>query len=132
LKAIAFLALLAGFAKADQGGEERLKHLSLEQLGNIEVTTATKDREEVARTPAAIFVLSSDDTRRSGATSIPEVLQLVLGSRLYSSSEPATPGHYLGAWRSLESQRDHSFRRLQPSILCRTTSRTISTWGDPA
>jgi iron complex outermembrane receptor protein len=56
-----------------------LKQLSLEQLGNVEVTTASKEPEQVWQTPAAIYVLTQEDIRRSGATSIPELLQLVPG-----------------------------------------------------
>ncbi len=56
-----------------------LKELSLEQLGNVKVTTASKEPEKVWRTPAAIYVLTQEDIRRSGATSIPEVLRLVPG-----------------------------------------------------
>ncbi|HEX7423982.1 MAG TPA: TonB-dependent receptor [Terriglobales bacterium] len=56
-----------------------LKNLSLEQLGDVEVTTASKEPAQVWRTPAAIYVLTRDDIRRSGATSIPEVLRLVPG-----------------------------------------------------
>jgi iron complex outermembrane receptor protein len=62
-----------------QGSGAPLKHLSLEQLGDVEVTTASKEPERVWRTPAAIYVLTQDDIRRSGATSIPEVLRLVPG-----------------------------------------------------
>lgn len=79
LKAVVSLLLLTAYAIAGQSNEERLKHLSLEQLGNIEVTTATKEPEEVNRTPAAIYVLTNEDIRRSGASSIPEVLRLVPG-----------------------------------------------------
>ncbi|MGH9397674.1 MAG: TonB-dependent receptor plug domain-containing protein [Terriglobia bacterium] len=53
--------------------------MSLLDLGNIKVTTVSREPEEVWRTPAAIFVLTQDDIRRSGATSIPEVLRLVPG-----------------------------------------------------
>jgi iron complex outermembrane recepter protein len=60
-------------------GNASLKHLSLEQLGDVEVTTTSKEPEQVWRTPAAIYVLTQDDIRRSGATSIPEVLRLVPG-----------------------------------------------------
>ncbi len=56
-----------------------LKQLSLEQLGDVEVTTASKEPEEVWRTPDAIFVITQEDIRRSGATSIPEVLRLAPG-----------------------------------------------------
>ncbi len=56
-----------------------LKSLSLTDLGNIEVTTASKEPTEVWQTPAAIYVLTQEDIRRSGATSIPEVLRLAPG-----------------------------------------------------
>jgi len=45
-----------------------LKQLSLEQLGDVEVTTASKEPEEVWKTAAAIYVLTNEDIRRSGAT----------------------------------------------------------------
>lgn len=53
--------------------------MSLEQLGNVEVTTASKEPEQVWHTPAAIYVLTQEDIRRSGATTIPELLRLVPG-----------------------------------------------------
>ena len=63
----------------EQANSEPLKQLSLAELGNVEVTTASKEPEKISKTPAAIFVLTQDDIRRSGATSIPEVLRLVPG-----------------------------------------------------
>src|SRR5258705_12019153 len=63
----------------DQTAPRSLKQLSLEQLGNLEVTTVSKEPEEIQRTAAAIYVLTQEDIRRSGATSIPEVLRLVPG-----------------------------------------------------
>jgi iron complex outermembrane recepter protein len=56
-----------------------LNQMSLAALGNVEVTTVSKEPEEVWQTPAAVYVLTQDDIRRSGATSIPEVLRLVPG-----------------------------------------------------
>ncbi|HWE50419.1 MAG TPA: TonB-dependent receptor [Bryobacteraceae bacterium] len=56
-----------------------LKGLTLEQLGNIEVTTATRQPVTVNKTPAAIYVITQEDIRRSGATSIPEALRLAPG-----------------------------------------------------
>ena len=58
---------------------ESLTQLSLEQLGNVEVTTVSKEPEEVWRTPAAVYVITQDDIRRSGATTIPELLRMVPG-----------------------------------------------------
>src|SRR5277367_5492036 len=60
--ALIFLLVLMGlltrsFAVAqDVSDSEPLKQLSLAQLGNVEVTTASKEPEEVWRTPAAVFV----------------------------------------------------------------------------
>ncbi|MGB2590412.1 MAG: TonB-dependent receptor [Candidatus Acidiferrum sp.] len=62
-----------------QPASDNLKQLSLEQLGNVEVTTASKEPEKIWQTPAAVYVLTQEDIRRSGATSIPEVLRLVPG-----------------------------------------------------
>lgn len=53
--------------------------LSLEKLMDIEVVTVSKRGEKLSETAAATFVLTADDIRRSGATSIPEVLRLVPG-----------------------------------------------------
>jgi iron complex outermembrane recepter protein len=84
--AVIGLVLLAGLVnevlagpEPDKKGDEPLKQLSLAQLGDVEVTTASKEPEEVWKTPAAIYVLTNEDIRRSGVTSIPEVLRLVPG-----------------------------------------------------
>src|SRR5258706_3496596 len=69
----------AQVAQNDQNPPEDLKHLSIEQLGNVEVTTASKEPEQVWGTPAAIYVITQEDIRRSGATSIAEVLRLAPG-----------------------------------------------------
>jgi iron complex outermembrane receptor protein len=66
-------------SQPDQGSSGPLKQLSLAQLGDVEVTTASKEPEEVWKTPAAVFVITQEDIRRSGATSIPEVLRLAPG-----------------------------------------------------
>lgn len=56
-----------------------LKGLTLDELGDIEVTTVSREPEEVWKTPAAIYVLTKQDIIRSGATTIPEALRLVPG-----------------------------------------------------
>ena len=59
--------------------QERLKGLTLEQLGNIEVTTVSKAPVSASRTPAAVYVITQEDIRRSGATNLPEALRLAPG-----------------------------------------------------
>jgi iron complex outermembrane receptor protein len=58
---------------------QSLKDLSLEQLGHIEVTTQSKQPEEIWQTPAAISVLTQDDICRLGATNIPDLLRMIPG-----------------------------------------------------
>lgn len=53
--------------------------LGLEALLGLEVTSAGKKSQRLADTAAAVFVITQDDIRRSGATSIPEVLRMVPG-----------------------------------------------------
>ncbi len=63
----------------NEGTVSRLNRISLEDLGDIEVTTTSKEPVKVSQTPAAIYVITQDDIRRSGATSIPEILRLAPG-----------------------------------------------------
>lgn len=53
-----------------------LKKLSIEELMDVEVTSVSKRSEKLAEVPSAIQVITQDDIRRSGATSIPEALRL--------------------------------------------------------
>jgi len=56
-----------------------LKAMSLEELSQIEVTTPSKAPVKAFQTPAAIYVITGEDIRRSGATTIPEALRLAPG-----------------------------------------------------
>jgi iron complex outermembrane receptor protein len=63
-------------AYSDQG---ELMGLSVEDLLNVEVISVAKKAKSLNDSPAAIFVISQDDIRRIGATSIPEALRLAPG-----------------------------------------------------
>ncbi len=54
---------------------EELKWLQEESV----VSTASRREQKVSETPAAVFVISQEDIRRSGANSIPEVLRMAPG-----------------------------------------------------
>ncbi len=56
-----------------------LKKLSLEELVNIEVTSVSKKAEKLSQAPAAVFVITSEDIKRSGATTIAEALRMAPG-----------------------------------------------------
>jgi iron complex outermembrane receptor protein len=56
-----------------------LKQLSIQQLGEIQVTTVSKEPEEVWKTPAAVYVITQQAIQRAGVTNIPEALRLAPG-----------------------------------------------------
>jgi iron complex outermembrane receptor protein len=55
---------------------EALRELSIEQLAQIEVRSASKQAEPISRAPTSIFVITGNDIVRSAATSLPEALRL--------------------------------------------------------
>lgn len=60
-------------------GSDDLLELSLEDLMNVEVTSVSKKAESKHLTAAAITVISAEDLRRGGFTSVPEALRVVPG-----------------------------------------------------
>lgn len=68
----AFLAPIQSYAAE----MERLLNLSIEELGNIRVTSVSKKEESLAKAPAAIYVITHDAIHRSGVQSLPEALRL--------------------------------------------------------
>jgi len=53
--------------------------MSMEDLMDMKVTSVSKRTQKVADAAAAVFVLTQEDVRRSGATNIPEALRFVPG-----------------------------------------------------
>ncbi len=68
-----------GVAASAQPAPQDLKKLSLEQLMDIEVTLVTRQPEPVGTAAAAVSVITRDDIRRSGVTTIPDALALADG-----------------------------------------------------
>jgi iron complex outermembrane recepter protein len=56
-----------------------LTDVSLEDLLKVEVTSVNRHSGSLANSAAAVYVVSNQDIRRSGATSIPEALRMVPG-----------------------------------------------------
>ncbi len=59
--------------------------LSLAQLLDARVYSASKKQEAVSKTPAAVYVVTQEDIQRSGVTSIPDALRLVPGVNVAKS-----------------------------------------------
>lgn len=74
----AMLLWLAPSAWADAGAKPAAE-LSLEELLQAEVQTASRKSQRLQDVAAAVFVITRDDIERSGATSLPEVLRLAPG-----------------------------------------------------
>lgn len=55
---------------------DELKRLSVEELLDVEVTSVSRRPERLAQAASAIQVISQEEIRRSGATSLPEALRL--------------------------------------------------------
>jgi len=59
---------------------------SIEELGELRVTSVSRRSEPVRTAPSSVFVITADDIRRSGFTSIPELLRLAPGVEVARNS----------------------------------------------
>ena len=82
---ILFLSLITASVAlaADEQKKEnqpsRLRQLELEQLLDIEVSTVSRTQSTVGESATAVFVITQEDIRRSGATTIAELFRRVPG-----------------------------------------------------
>src|SRR6201981_3845630 len=77
---LAVVALfLSSSVSAKNQGVPDISRMSIEDLMNMEVTSVSKRTQRVADAAAAVFVITQEDIRRSGAASIPEALRMVPG-----------------------------------------------------
>jgi iron complex outermembrane receptor protein len=76
--ALSLAAAQAAAMAADSGASTigELKQLNVEDLMNVQVTSVTRHPEKLIQAASAIQVITQEDIRRSGATSIPEALRL--------------------------------------------------------
>src|SRR5580658_9946788 len=74
-----FCAVKGDAPQTSSAGPAALKQLSLEELSQIDITTPAKTPQTVFQSATAIYVITGDDIKRSGATSIPEALRLAPG-----------------------------------------------------
>lgn len=77
------IGLIASFAlsltlpvRADDRDSTDLADLSLEELSDLVVTSVSRRAEPLGEAPASIYVITAEQIRRSGATTLPEALRL--------------------------------------------------------
>jgi iron complex outermembrane receptor protein len=75
---VLFLLLIFAMSLPAQQPED-LTSRSIEDLMNIEVSSVSRTEQKLARIAAAVFVITSQDIRESGATNIPDLLRMVPG-----------------------------------------------------
>src|SRR5487761_12308 len=75
----AFFLVRSAFSSQNQSQPADLSSATLQQLMNIEVTSVSKKKEKVSRVAAAVYVITGEDIRRSGAANIPDLLRMVPG-----------------------------------------------------
>lgn len=76
---VAIAALVGVAPLVARANNAQLLDMSLEELLNLEVTSVSKKSQKVSETAAAVFVVTADDIRHSGARNVPEALQGVPG-----------------------------------------------------
>ncbi|MCY2961200.1 MAG: TonB-dependent receptor [Planctomycetota bacterium] len=81
------LAVAQAPASPDPAQGPDLAELSLEDLMEIEVSVASRHGEKLLDVPAAVYVLTGDELRRQGVTSVQEALRMV-------------PGFHVARWRT--------------------------------
>src|SRR4051794_2064600 len=74
--ALISLAAVPLVAQQQVASAQDLNKLSIEELAQIKVTSVSRTEEPLNQAAAAIYVITQDAIRRSGAVSLPEILRL--------------------------------------------------------
>ena len=101
--ALLLVSITASRSPADQGHDatRQLAELSLEDLMNIEVTSVSKRAEPLSESAAAIYVITREDIRRSGARTIADALRMAPGlqvARIDANEWAVTSRGFSGAF----------------------------------
>lgn len=110
-------ALLPGAAGNVWAEEVRLaaiEDLSIKDLMQVEVSSVSRKSQTLHDTAAAAFIISQEDIRRSGATSIPEALRMAPGLEVAQ----------LDTWHWAVTSRGFNFR-LANKLLVLMDGRTV-------
>lgn len=76
---LALSLTLTSLPAADPAPSQSLADLSIEELMNESVTSVSKKEQRLGDVAAAVTVLTNEDIRRAGVTSLPDALRLVPG-----------------------------------------------------
>jgi len=128
VRSSAFALALTGLLCASNAHAEaaRTPPDTLDDILSTVVVSVSKRPQKIADTPAAIFVITQEDIRRSGHTSIPELLRIVPGA---SVGRP-TPKSYNVGIRGDESQFSRGLLVLVDGRAVYTTAFNGTFWDE--
>lgn len=95
-----FIMVLQGLA---QGERERLRELSLEELLQVEIVSATNQREAIVDAPATVLVLSQEDLQRRGYSELSQILDDLPGMQVSRSYGDFAFKNYWRGYRNYPS-----------------------------
>src|SRR5450432_2444245 len=84
LPLLAASLLVTALAQRVGAPTDDLTKLGMDELFSVQVTSVGRKAQKISKAPASVFVLTAEDIRRSGATSIPEALRSVPGMTVLS------------------------------------------------
>ena len=72
--AVAMSIVAPAFAQGEEASD--LDKLSLEDLGNVDITSVSKKVEPISQAPSSVYVITNRDIESSGVLTLPEALRL--------------------------------------------------------
>ncbi|MEZ0238952.1 MAG: TonB-dependent receptor plug domain-containing protein [Methylophilaceae bacterium] len=81
-------------ASADPLAIDSFADMSIEELGNIEITSVSKKPQSLSDAAASVFIITNEDIRRSGAATLPDALRLAPNLQV---AQVSASGHAISA-----------------------------------
>lgn len=116
---LCLLSATPATAETAAAGQDDLSNLSIEQLANIKVRSASKREEPLSAAPAAMYVIDHEQIVRSGAVTIPEMLRLAPNLQVYQQG----PAHWTVTARGLNG--NPGLQSFSNKLLVLVDGRTV-------
>ncbi len=98
---LSLLPATSALAQTETTSKADFTTYSLEELMNMELTSAAKKPQNAYKSASAVYVITQEDIRRSGAVNLPEALRMAPGIQVMRSDPgdfAVTSRGFLGEW----------------------------------